>query len=89
MGLATRASNSPEVSRSLRSRTDRSYASRTAGSWSQPNGATGEAVVDDFAAGAASVSVGAYEADPDYVPTWSITSYAICANPCASRRAFS
>lgn len=51
------------------------------GSGFQLYGATGEAVVDDFAAAATSVSVGAYEADPDYVPTWNVASYAICANP--------
>ncbi|HEX8629199.1 MAG TPA: hypothetical protein VF755_13630 [Catenuloplanes sp.] len=57
------------------------------GSGFEVNGATGEAVVDDFQpngsalAAPTSVSVGAYEADPDYLPNWSLTAYAICANP--------
>ena len=50
------------------------------------NGATGEAVVDDFrpnggpAIAPTSVTVGAYEADP-FAGNWSLTGYAICANP--------
>ncbi|MGN9764392.1 hypothetical protein ACTMS2_04390 [Micromonospora sp. SD12] len=52
------------------------------------NGATGEAVVDDFrpnggvAAAPTSVFVGAYEADA-FAGNWSATAYAICANPLA------
>ena len=52
------------------------------------NGATGEAVVDDFrpnggvAAAPTAVSVGAYEAEP-FAGNWSVTAYAVCANPLA------
>jgi hypothetical protein len=51
------------------------------------NGATGEAVVDDFvpSGGTATpptgIFVGAYEADPDFLPSWEVTAYAICATP--------
>jgi hypothetical protein len=34
------------------------------------------------------VFAGAYEADPDYVPFWSITAYAICADSSAVRGTF-
>jgi hypothetical protein len=50
------------------------------------NGATGEAVVDELIpnGGAAiaptSVTAGAYEADPNYAPNWSLIGYGICAN---------
>ncbi|KAB1949738.1 hypothetical protein F8271_00420 [Micromonospora sp. ALFpr18c] len=50
------------------------------------NGVTGEGVVDDFrpnggvAAAPTSVNVGAYEADATAL-NWSVTAYAICANP--------
>ncbi|WFE40091.1 hypothetical protein [Micromonospora sp. WMMD998] len=52
------------------------------------NGATGEAVVDDFrpnggvATAPTAVTVGAYEADA-FAGNWSATAYAICANPVA------
>ncbi|MDG4801207.1 hypothetical protein [Micromonospora sp. WMMD980] len=52
------------------------------------NGATGEAVVDDLrpnggpATAPTSVTVGAYEADA-FAGNWSVTAYAICANPLA------
>ncbi|MGC5286924.1 hypothetical protein [Micromonospora sp. DT231] len=50
------------------------------------NGATGEAVVDDLrpnggvATAPTSVTAGAYEADATAL-NWSVTAYAICANP--------
>jgi hypothetical protein len=50
----------------------------------QVNGATGEVIVDDFVptiGPTGSVWVGAYEADPDYAPNWTLTAWAICANP--------
>ncbi|MEH0985556.1 hypothetical protein [Micromonospora sp. CPCC 205556] len=52
------------------------------------NGATGEAVVDDLrpnggpAVAPTAVTVTAYEADA-YAGSWSVTAYAICANPVA------
>ncbi|MEU6073329.1 hypothetical protein [Micromonospora sp. NPDC047074] len=52
------------------------------------NGATGEAVVDDLrpnggpAAAPTAVTVGAYEAEA-FAGNWSVTAYAICANPVA------
>ncbi|MFG2102519.1 hypothetical protein ACGFJ5_18180 [Micromonospora echinaurantiaca] len=52
------------------------------------NGATGEAVVDDFrpnggaATAPTAVTVGAYEAEA-FAGNWSVTAYAICANPVA------
>ncbi|WFE35396.1 hypothetical protein [Micromonospora sp. WMMD975] len=52
------------------------------------NGATGEAVVDDLrpnggaATAPTAVTVGAYEADA-FAGNWSVTAYAICANPIA------
>ncbi|MFI7575412.1 hypothetical protein [Micromonospora sp. NPDC049497] len=52
------------------------------------NGATGEAVVDDFrpnggvAAAPTAVTVGAYEAEA-FAGNWSVTAYAVCANPLA------
>ncbi|MGC4786796.1 hypothetical protein ACLQ22_02960 [Micromonospora sp. DT178] len=52
------------------------------------NGATGEAVVDDLrpnggpAAAPTAVTVGAYEAEA-FAGNWSLTAYAICANPLA------
>ncbi|MFY1598380.1 hypothetical protein [Micromonospora sp. WMMD737] len=52
------------------------------------NGATGEAVVDDLrpnggpAAAPTAVTVGAYEAEA-FAGNWSLTAYAICANPVA------
>ncbi|GAB3954683.1 hypothetical protein GCM10027614_62170 [Micromonospora vulcania] len=50
------------------------------------NGVTGEGVVDDFrpnggvATAPTSVNVGAYESDATAL-SWSVTAYAICANP--------
>ncbi len=52
----------------------------------QVSGATGEVIVDDFVptvGPTGSVLVGAYEADPDFAPNWTLTAYAICANPVA------
>ncbi|WP_433390451.1 hypothetical protein [Micromonospora sp. KLBMP9576] len=52
------------------------------------NGVTGEAVVDDLrpnggpAAAPTSVTVGAYEAEA-FAGNWTLTAYAICANPIA------
>ncbi|MFV2113557.1 hypothetical protein ACFHW0_14615 [Micromonospora sp. LOL_025] len=52
------------------------------------NGATGEAVVDDLrpnggpATAPTAVTVGAYEAEA-FAGNWSLTAYAICANPVA------
>ncbi|MGN9809251.1 hypothetical protein ACTMSW_07820 [Micromonospora sp. BQ11] len=52
------------------------------------NGATGEAVVDDFrpnggpATAPTAVTVGAYEAEA-FAGNWSVTAYAVCANPLA------
>ncbi|MFI6262143.1 hypothetical protein [Micromonospora sp. NPDC051006] len=52
------------------------------------NGATGEAVVDDFrpnggpATAPTAVTVGAYEAEV-FAGNWSVTAYAVCANPVA------
>jgi hypothetical protein len=52
------------------------------------NGATGEAILDDLrpnggvATAPTAVTAGAYEADA-YAGTWSVTAYAICANPVA------
>ncbi len=50
----------------------------------QVTGATGEVIVDDFVptlGPPGSVFVGAYEADPDYLPNWTLTAFAICADP--------
>lgn len=44
------------------------------------NGALGDVVVDDLQLHAGSVTVVAYEADP-YLPNWTLTAYAICADP--------
>ncbi|MCX5069462.1 hypothetical protein OOJ91_26805 [Micromonospora lupini] len=50
------------------------------------NGATGEAILDDLrpnggpATAPTAVTVGAYEAEA-YAGVWSVTAYAICANP--------
>jgi len=46
----------------------------------RPNGSLTVAPTEVFA--------GAYEADPDYVPFWSITAYAICADSSAVRGTF-
>ncbi|GAB3400363.1 hypothetical protein GCM10027569_03980 [Flindersiella endophytica] len=51
------------------------------------NGALGEVVVDDFRPNGSTttaptaVTVGAYEADPNFPGNWTITAYAICAFP--------
>lgn len=42
-------------------------------------GVTGEGVVDDLIVSSTRVTVGAYEADPDYVGNWWLRAYAICA----------
>jgi hypothetical protein len=52
----------------------------------QVTGATGEVIVDDFVptvGPTGSVMVGAYLADPPYMPTfnWTLTAFAICADP--------
>ncbi len=45
-------------------------------------GGLGEVVIDDLRPnGLASVTVTAYEADPPYDPTWSVTAYAVCSDP--------
>ena len=59
---------------------------RLTGGGFEMNSTTGEAVVDDFtpnggpAVAPTSISSGAYEADPNFVPTWSLIGYGICAN---------
>jgi len=45
------------------------------------DGGLGDVVIDDFQLQAGSVTVVAYEADPDYVPNWTLTAYAVCADP--------
>ena len=56
------------------------------GSGFEVTGATGEAVVDDFtpnggtATAPNAITTGAYEADPNYVPAWTVDTYGICAN---------
>lgn len=51
------------------------------------NGAAGEAVVDDFlpngnaSTAPTALTVGAYEEDPPYPGIWTVTAYAVCANP--------
>lgn len=45
------------------------------------NGGLGSVLVDDLELSAGSVTVVAYEGDPDYLPSWQLTVYAICADP--------
>ena len=59
---------------------------RLTGGGFEVTGATGEAVVDDFrpdggtATAPDAIAVSAYEADPNYVPAWTLDTYGICAN---------
>jgi hypothetical protein len=45
------------------------------------NGGLGDVLVDDVELTAGSVTVVAYETDPDYVPNWRLTVYAVCSDP--------
>jgi hypothetical protein len=44
------------------------------------DGGLGDVVVDQFQLAAGSATVFAYEADPDYLPEWRLTVYAVCAD---------
>lgn len=59
------------------------------GTGAEINGGLGAIMLDDLrpnvgpGTGPTAVTAGAYEADPNYVPNWTITAYAICANTAA------
>ena len=59
------------------------------GTGAEINGGVGAIMLDDLrpngntVTAPTAVTAGAYEADPNYVPNWTITAYAICANTLA------
>lgn len=45
------------------------------------NGGLGDVLVEELRLSAGSATVVAYETDPDYVPNWRLTVYAVCSDP--------
>jgi hypothetical protein len=49
------------------------------------DGGLGDVVLDQLVLGAGSATAVAYETDPDYLPTWDLEVYAVCADPVPGR----